>query len=44
MPNDDRVGASEVMAAVQQVGTPVSSVSGLYDLSGKADALRALGS
>jgi hypothetical protein len=32
------------MAAVRQVGTAVSSVSGLYDLQGKAAALRALAS
>ena len=42
MGNDGRVGASEVMAAVEQVGTPVSSVDGLYDLQGAAEALRAL--
>ena len=42
MGNDGRVGASEVMAAVEQVGTPVSAVDGLYDLQGTADALRAL--
>ena len=39
---DGRVGASEVMAAVAQVGTPVSSVDGLYDLQGQAAALRSL--
>jgi 4-amino-4-deoxy-L-arabinose transferase-like glycosyltransferase len=43
MPNDSRVGASAATAAVQQVGTE-TSVSGLYDLQGKADALRALAS
>jgi 4-amino-4-deoxy-L-arabinose transferase-like glycosyltransferase len=43
LPQDDRIGASEVMAAVEQVGTPVSSVSGLYDLQGLANALRAYG-
>ena len=42
MGNDGRIGASEVMAAVEQVGTPVSSVDGLYDLHGAADALRGL--
>jgi len=42
MGNDGRVGASEVMSAVEQVGTPVSSVDGLYDLQGSAGALRAL--
>ena len=41
---DDRIGATEVMAAVQQVGKAVSSVSGMYDLAGQADALRALAS
>jgi hypothetical protein len=30
------------MAAVRQVGRQVGSVSGLYDLRGTADALRAL--
>jgi 4-amino-4-deoxy-L-arabinose transferase-like glycosyltransferase len=46
--NDGRVGSSQVMAAVEQVGTPVtvSTSSGstitLYDLSGKSDALAAL--
>ena len=38
-PNDSRVGSSRVMAAAAQVGTQVTSVSGLYDLQGKADAL-----
>jgi 4-amino-4-deoxy-L-arabinose transferase-like glycosyltransferase len=42
--NDGRVGASTVMAAVEQVGTEVDSVSGLYDLQGQADALQALAS
>jgi 4-amino-4-deoxy-L-arabinose transferase-like glycosyltransferase len=41
LPQDGRVGSSEVMAAVEAVGTP-TSVSGLYDLQGTADALRAL--
>ncbi|HEX2410208.1 MAG TPA: glycosyltransferase family 39 protein [Solirubrobacteraceae bacterium] len=41
MGNDDRVGASDVMAAVEAVGTPVSGVDGLYDMQGTADALRA---
>jgi 4-amino-4-deoxy-L-arabinose transferase-like glycosyltransferase len=39
---DSRVGAQEVMTAIGKVGTPVRSVSGLYDLKGTADALRAL--
>jgi hypothetical protein len=42
MPQDGRIGASQVMAAVARVGTKVGSVSGLYDLQGKASALRAL--
>ncbi|MTD44291.1 phospholipid carrier-dependent glycosyltransferase [Conexibacter sp. W3-3-2] len=41
MRNDGRVGASDVLAVAAQVGTPVSSVDGLYDLQGLADALRA---
>ena len=42
MGNDGRVGASAVMAAVQQVGRAVT-VNGttVYDLSGQADALAA---
>ena len=40
LPNDGRTGADDVMAAVEAVGTPVSSVDGLYDLQGQADALR----
>ena len=40
LPNDGRTGADDVMAAVEAVGTPVSSVDGLYDLQGLADALR----
>ncbi len=40
--NDGRIGSSEVMAAVEQVGTPVSGIDGLYDLQGQADALRSL--
>jgi 4-amino-4-deoxy-L-arabinose transferase-like glycosyltransferase len=44
MPRDGRIGASEVMAVAGRVGAPVSSVSGLYDLQGKADALRAAAS
>jgi 4-amino-4-deoxy-L-arabinose transferase-like glycosyltransferase len=43
MRSDGRIGAGEVMAVVEQVGAPVSSVSGLYDLQGTADALRAAG-
>jgi hypothetical protein len=37
---DGRTGSTTAMSAAQQVGTQ-TSVSGLYDLSGKADALRA---
>ena len=40
MRSDGRIGSSEVMAVVEQVGQPVGSVSGLYDLQGKAEALR----
>jgi 4-amino-4-deoxy-L-arabinose transferase-like glycosyltransferase len=42
--NDGWVGSSKVMAAVEQVGKEVDSVSGLYDLQGQADALQALAS
>lgn len=41
MPSDGRVGASDVLALAAQVGEAVSSVDGLYDLQGTADALRA---
>jgi 4-amino-4-deoxy-L-arabinose transferase-like glycosyltransferase len=41
LPNDGRTGADDVMAAVEAVGKQVSSVDGLYDLHGLADALRA---
>ena len=46
--NDGRVGSSKVMAAVEQVGKKVTVSTGsstitLYDLSGTADALAALG-
>jgi 4-amino-4-deoxy-L-arabinose transferase-like glycosyltransferase len=41
MPDDGRTGSTTAMNAVQQVGTE-TTVSGLYDLQGKADALRAL--
>jgi 4-amino-4-deoxy-L-arabinose transferase-like glycosyltransferase len=40
LPNDGRTGADAVMAAVEAVGKPVSSVSGLYDLQGLASQLR----
>jgi hypothetical protein len=36
-----RIGASEIMALVKRVGTKVTSVSGLYDLHGKASELAA---
>jgi 4-amino-4-deoxy-L-arabinose transferase-like glycosyltransferase len=39
--NDSRIGSSQVMAAVEQVGTP-TTVDGLYDLSGLSAELRAL--
>jgi 4-amino-4-deoxy-L-arabinose transferase-like glycosyltransferase len=39
LPNDSRIGSSEVMAAVEAVGTP-TGVDGLYDLQGHADELR----
>jgi 4-amino-4-deoxy-L-arabinose transferase-like glycosyltransferase len=47
--NDGRVGSSQVMAAVAQVGRKVTITSGsstttLYDLSGRADALAAAAS
>ena len=42
LPNDGRIGSSEVMAAVEAVGTPVSGVDGLYDLRGLAEQLRAV--
>jgi 4-amino-4-deoxy-L-arabinose transferase-like glycosyltransferase len=40
LPNDGRTGADDVMSAVEAVGTPVSSVDGLYDLQGLAGQLR----
>ncbi|HLM25809.1 MAG TPA: glycosyltransferase family 39 protein [Thermoleophilaceae bacterium] len=43
MPQDDRVGSSDLMASLEKVGTPVDGVDGLYDLEGKADAIRAAG-
>jgi len=39
--DDSRVGSSQVMAAVEAVGTPVSAIEGLYDLQGLAGELRA---
>jgi hypothetical protein len=47
--NDGRVGASKVMAAIEQVGRKVTVTSAsttitLYDLSGRADALAAAAS
>jgi hypothetical protein len=40
LPNDGRTGADDVLAAVEAVGKPVSSVAGLYDLHGLAGQLR----
>lgn len=40
-PQDSRVGSSLLMAAVQKVGT-TTTVTGLYDLQGRASALAAL--
>ena len=37
---DSRVGATDVMAKVADTGRAVSSVSGLYDVSGTAAELR----
>jgi hypothetical protein len=42
MPNDTRVGSKSIMAIAAQVGKQ-TSVSGLYDLQGKADAIAAAG-
>lgn len=42
-PDDGRIGSSLLMAAVQRAGR-ATSVSGLYDLRGRADALLATGS
>jgi hypothetical protein len=39
--SDGRIGATEIMALVKRSGTRVSSVSGLYDLHGKASELAA---
>jgi hypothetical protein len=39
--SDGRVGATEIMALVKEVGTQVSSVSGLYDLQGRTAELAA---
>ncbi|HEY8770139.1 MAG TPA: hypothetical protein VIM03_06325, partial [Thermoleophilaceae bacterium] len=41
LPGDTRVGSSQLMAAVKKAGHK-TSVSGLYDLGGRADALAAL--
>jgi hypothetical protein len=37
--SDGRIGASEILALVERVGTKVTSVSGLYDVHGKASEL-----
>jgi 4-amino-4-deoxy-L-arabinose transferase-like glycosyltransferase len=44
VPQDGRTGATTALAAAAKVGKSVSSVSGLYDLQGKAAALSALAS
>jgi len=44
LPQDGRVGASQVLAVAAEVGKPVSSVSGPVDLQGTATALRAAAS
>jgi hypothetical protein len=44
LPADGRTGADDVLAVARRVGTRVASVSGLYDLQGKAGALRAAAS
>jgi 4-amino-4-deoxy-L-arabinose transferase-like glycosyltransferase len=41
LPQDGRTGARRAMAAVSETCTPVRGVSGLYDCTGKAAALRA---
>jgi hypothetical protein len=41
---DGRTGSADVMAAVEQTCTKVSSVSGLHDCAGHANDLRALAS
>jgi hypothetical protein len=41
LPQDSRIGSSEVMAAAAKVGTS-TSIDGLYDLAGHAADLRAL--
>jgi hypothetical protein len=38
---DSRVGATDVMAKVADTGRAVSSVSGLYDVTGVAAGLKA---
>ena len=40
--SDGRAGSTAAMNAAAKVGKAVSSVDGLYDLQGTADALRAL--
>jgi 4-amino-4-deoxy-L-arabinose transferase-like glycosyltransferase len=42
LPGDNRIGSSQLMAAVKKVGRKATSY-GLYDLRGRADALAALG-
>jgi hypothetical protein len=40
MANDNRTGSKDIMAIVKKAGIKVSSVDGLYDLQGKAEAIR----
>ncbi len=44
IPGDRRAGARPALAAVRRAGVPVPGVRGLYDLRGRAAALRAAGS
>jgi 4-amino-4-deoxy-L-arabinose transferase-like glycosyltransferase len=44
LPSDGRTGADDVLALASRVGTRASTVGGLYDLQGKAAALRAAAS
>ena len=41
--SDGRTGSRDVMAAVEQTCSPVSTVSGLYDCAGRVAALAASG-
>jgi hypothetical protein len=44
LPADSRTGADDVLALAKRVGRRVGAVSGLYDLQGRAAALRAAAS